>query len=365
MTPDIIIVGGGIAALATAWEAIERGYTPLVLYKKRECSATQAAAGMLCPEIEADSAHPPLLALAKQSQLFYPDWIQHLEDVSKLPSGYHQQGTLLVAQHQDHMAEITQLQAHIAEQGFTCSRLTIKEIRKKEENLAPRLAGGIFVPQAHSIHPRMLYSMLFRATKKHIQSYQKIKIHHNEESIQSISYKDEEGVEHSISSPIYVIADGAWSQEYTFLRWLPQRPVKGQYVIVEGAPLISHTIRTPDVYMVPRPNGEIYIGATMEEEGFCNRLRAGHQLDLLYHSWQFIRGIYELHIKEAGVGFRPALRDHQPAIGRAHLQNLWLNIGHFRHGITIAPAASKLLLHHIEKPDTRDAFSPLRFWTSS
>lgn len=320
---------------------------------------------MLCPEIEADSAHPPLLALAKQSQLLYPDWIQHLEDVSKLPSGYHRQGTLLIAQHQDHMAEITQLQAHIAEQGFTCSRLTIKEIRNKEENIAPRLAGGIFVPQAHSIHPRMLYSMLFKATQEYIQSYKKLKIHHNKDSIQSISYEDEEGVEQSISSPIYVIADGAWSQEYTCLRWLPQRPVKGQYVIVEGTSLISHTIRTPDVYMVPRPNGEIYIGATMEEEGFCNRLRAGHQLDLLYHSWQFVRGIYELHIKESGVGFRPALRDHQPAIGRAHLQNLWLNIGHFRHGITIAPAASKLLLHHIEKPDTRDAFSPLRFWTSS
>ena len=180
MTPDIVIVGGGIAALSTAWEAIERGYTPLVLFKKREYSATQAAAGMLCPEIEADSAHPPLLALAKQSQLIYPDWIQRLEEVSKLPSGYHRQGTLLVAQHQDHMAEITQLQAHIAEQGFTCSRLTIREIRKKEENLAPRLAGGIFVPQAHSIHPRMLYSMLFKATKKYMQSYQEIKIHHNE-----------------------------------------------------------------------------------------------------------------------------------------------------------------------------------------
>ena len=365
MTPDIIIIGGGIAALSTAWEAIEKGYNPLVLYKKRTSSATQAAAGMLCPEIEADSAHAPLLSLAKQSQILYSNWIKNLEDVSNLPSGYHPKGTLLVAQHRDHMAEITQLQAHIAEQDFTCSRLTIKEIRQKEENLAPRLSGGIFVPKAHSIHPRMLYAMLFKATQKHIQWYQKIQIHHNEESILSISYRSDEGQEQSISSPIYVIADGAWSQEYSFLDWLPLRPVKGQYLILKGEPLISHTIRTPDVYMVPRPNGELYIGATMEEEGFCDRLRAGHQLDLLYHSWQFIRGIYELHIKEAGVGFRPALRDHQPAIGRTHLRNLWLNIGHFRHGITIAPAASKLILHHIEKPDTRDAFSPLRFWTSS
>lgn len=365
MTPDIVIIGGGIAALSTAWEAIARGYTPLVLYKNRTSSATQAAAGMLCPEIEADSANAPLLALAKQSQSLYPEWIERLEDVSNLPSGYHPKGTLLVAQHRDHMAEITQLEAHIAEQGFACARLTIREIRQKEENLAPRLAGGIFVPQAHSIHPRMLCAMLFKAVDSYIHPYLSIHVHHNNKEICSISYTDENGLEQSISSPVYVIADGAWSQEYSFLSWLPQRPVKGQYVILEGDPLISHTIRTPDVYMVPRPNGELYIGATMEEEGFCERLRAGHQLDLLYHSWQFVRGIYELHIKETGVGFRPALRDHQPAIGRAHLRNLWLNIGHFRHGITIAPAASKLMLHHIEKPDTRDAFSPLRFWTSS
>lgn len=365
MTPDIVIIGGGIAALSTAWEAIEQGYTPVILYKERESSATQAAAGMLCPEIEADSAQAPLLALAKKSQTLYPDWIERLQDVSQLPSGYHPKGTLLVAQHRDHMAEITQLQAHITEQGFSCSRLTIKEIRQKEENLAPRLAGGIFVPQAHSIHPRMLYNMLFKTTQAYIKKIQAIQIHHNNDSILSISYRTLDGSQHTISAPIYIIADGAWSQEYPCLSWLPMRPVKGQYVIVEGTPLISHTIRTPDVYMVPRPNGEIYIGATMEEEGFCERLRAGHQLDLLYHSWQFIRGIYELHIKEVGVGFRPALRDHQPAIGRSHLHNLWLNIGHFRHGITIAPAASKLILHHIKKPDTRDSFSPLRFWTSS
>ena len=365
MTPDIIIIGGGIAALSTAWEAIQKGYTPFILRKKRTSSATQAAAGMLCPEIEADTAHAPLLELAKKSQSLYPEWRTKLENVSRSPCGYHPKGTLLVAQHRDHMAEIIQIKAHIAEQGYTCSRLTIQEIRQKEENLAPRLAGGIFIPEAHSIHPRMLYDMLEKATGIYIHTYIDININHSSTAITSVRYRDSNNSEHVVHAPHYVIADGAWSQEYPFLDWLPLRPVKGQYIIVQGAPLITHTIRTPDVYMVPRPNGEIYIGATMEEEGFCERIRAGHQLDLLYHSWQFIRGIYELHIKEAGVGFRPALRDHQPAIGQSQFSNLWLNIGHFRHGITIAPAASKLLLHKIEKSDTDDSFAPLRFWASS
>lgn len=362
MNFDLIIIGGGIAALSTAWEAKKKGLRACILYQERPHAATQAAAGMLCPEIEADSAHPPLLKLAKQSQLIYPKWIQSLEEESGLPSGYHRKGTLLVAQHQDHISEISQLQAHIAEQGFSCERLTIQELRKKEENLAPRLAGGIFVREAHSIHPRMLYSMLQKILAPQMQGYTNINITTDKKRIKEVRYKDHDHIQRTIQAKQYIIADGAWTHLFPFLSWLPQRPVKGQFLILEGAPLIEHTLRTPDVYMVPRPNGELYIGATMEEEGFCARIRAGHQLDLLYHSWQFLRGIYELHIKESGVGFRPALRDHQPGIGATQLTNLWLNIGHFRHGITIAPAASRLLLHIIEKPDTNAPFSPLRFW---
>lgn len=365
LTSDIIIIGGGIAALSAAWEAQKKGYTTTILYKKRSHSATQAAAGMLCPEIEADSAHPPLLALAKESQRLYPSWLEALQEASGKPSGYHKKGTLLIAQHRDHIAEITQLHSHIAEQGFSCTRLSIQEIRDKEENLAPRLAGGIFVAEAYSIHPRMLYDMLYTIFSDNMIAYTDIHIAHNNQSVSLIQYKDENGVEQTCSAAHYILADGAWSKEFSFLHWVPMRPVKGQYIILQGVPLIEHTIRTPDVYMVPRPNGELYIGATMEEEGFDTHLRAGHQLDLLYHCWQFLRGIYELQIKESNVGFRPALRDHQPAIGESQLSNLWLNIGHFRHGITIAPAASQLLFRVMESGAAHLHFSPLRFWTSS
>ena len=159
-----------------------------------------------------------------------------------------------------------------------------------------------------------------------------------------------------------VVADGAWSARQPLLDWLPLRPVKGHYLLLKGEELIQHTIRTPDVYMVPREDGLLYIGATMEEEGFCHKKKAGHVLDLLYHSWQFLRGIYELELLECGIGFRPALRDHQPGIGRAHLSNLWLNVGHFRHGILLAPAAARLLCDQIENPQHPSPFDPLRFW---
>ena len=359
MNVELIIVGGGIAALATAWEALKRGMSFIVLHKPRAGNATQAAAGMLCPELEADSASPPLIDLANQSRDLYPSWIADIEQTSGLDCGYHNKGTLLVAQHRDHLAELTQIVQQQKEYNLESQSLSVRELRKKEPFLAPRLAGGLYIPHAHSIHPRMLYRALETILKPYMHSYNHIKIEHNSSEVLSLQQD-----QHTHTAQNYIVADGAWSTQLPMLSWLPLRPVKGQYIILKGQPLTEHTLRSPDVYMVPRPNGQLYIGASMEEEGFCTQLRAGHQLDLLYHAWQFLRGIYELHIEESGCGFRPALRDNQPGIGATPLHNLWLNIGHFRHGITIAPKAAEFLLHCIKKPNTTNPFSPLRFWTS-
>ena len=360
MNLDLLIIGGGVAALSTAWEAHKRGLRFHLLHKKRVGSATHAAAGMLCPELEADTALPPLLELAQQSLYAYPQWVKELSIASQLPSGYHAKGTLLVAQHRDHLAELTQIAARQQERGLESTRLTVRALRQKEPMLAPRLAGGLYFPRAHSIYPRMLYAMLHKVILPFCSTFQDLHIAHDDKSISSVRQDNIIWKAHN-----YVVADGSWSMNYPLLSWLPLRPIKGQYIILEGAQLIENTLRSPDVYMVPRPNGRLYIGASMEEEGFCTKKRAGQQLDLLYHSWQFVRGIYELYIEESSAGFRPTLRDNQPAIGRGQLDNLWLNIGHFRHGITIAPKAAQLLLQLIQKPDTNNPFSPLRFWNEA
>jgi glycine oxidase len=99
----------------------------------------------------------------------------------------------------------------------------------------------------------------------------------------------------------------------------------------------------------------------MEEEGFDSNITAGATLDLLYQSWQAIRGVYEMDIIENGYGFRPALRDHQPAIGATDIDGLWMNTGHFRHGIMLAPMAARLCMQSIKEPDKENPFSPLRF----
>ena len=121
-------------------------------------------------------------------------------------------------------------------------------------------------------------------------------------------------------------------------------------------------IRTPDVYIIPRENGQLYVGATMEEEGFDSRQTAGASLDLLYHAFQVLPGVYEMIIRESGHGFRPALRDNQPMIGSSSHPNLWFNIGHYRHGIMLAPAAGRLFTDALlDETIIPYAFSPSRF----
>jgi len=124
---------------------------------------------------------------------------------------------------------------------------------------------------------------------------------------------------------------------------LPLRPVKGQSLRLRGDRLLRHVVRTPDVYLVPRADGELVVGASMEEMGFDDRPTAGIVDDLLRHARRVLPGISELKLSECSVGFRPALRDHLPAIGRLDEEGLFVATGHFRSGVELAPITARLL----------------------
>jgi glycine oxidase len=156
-----------------------------------------------------------------------------------------------------------------------------------------------------------------------------------------------------------------WSNDaVSEIPFLPLRPVKGQALLLRGEPLIDHVIRTPDVYLVPRHAGRLFVGASSEESGFELGSTAGAALDLLREAWRVLPGVYELEICEMVAGLRPTLRDHLPAIGPAGLEGLWLATGHYRHGVLLAAATAKLLVEAIVTsavPQQLAPFSPARF----
>jgi glycine oxidase len=324
-----------------------------------------AAGGMLSPSCEADGCEPDLIQLGIESCMLYPQWIEEIESDSKLPCGYQESGTLLVALHHDHNQELEHLVAFQTAHRLSHEWLSRRTLKRKSPNLT-RHIGGLWFARDHHVNPRLLQQSLRRALEHQgvtfLEGNWTLRLSTEPDGSCSVTgLKNNDAV---IEADTYVLSDGAWSKEH--IPSLPLRPVKGQFLILGPksgtTPIIDTVIRTPDVYIIPRDHGQIYLGATMEEEDFDPRQTAGATLDLLYHAFQILPAVYEMIILEQGHGFRPALRDNQPMIGQSSYGNLWFNLGHYRHGIMLAPAAADLLANAmLNKVKIPDAFSPNRF----
>ena len=356
---DLCIVGSGITALSIAYEAQTRGYRVCLLQKKRAGAASIAAAGMLTPMFEVDSAQKPLMSFCVQSAKKYPKWISDIEEQSNISCGYQSNGTLLVALYQDHLSELEQMEAFQRELGLQTERLSKGEVQRREPALASRQVGALWAKDDHCVEPRKLMNALTKIIQQKGGSFYKY------EDLQFLKENNHITGCHisdllTIQGRQYVIAEGAWTTDFD--EELPLRPVKGQYLIVKGFPeLLNCTIRTPDVYIVPRKQGVYYIGATMEEEGFETHKTAGAALDLLYHTWQIFRGVYEMEIVEHGVGFRPALVDNQPLYDKTSFDNVFVCTGQYRHGVLIAPEGAQLMLNILEGKIRTSPFPKSRF----
>jgi glycine oxidase len=162
-----------------------------------------------------------------------------------------------------------------------------------------------------------------------------------------------------------ILAAGAWSTRgiRSPLGRFGLRPVKGQLVRMTGERLLHRVVRTPRVYLIPRDDGELLLGATMEETGFDTSATAGAVLDLLRHGWEMLPGVYDLAFSEVSVGLRSATDDQLPVLGESEVPGLFLAFGHFRNGILLAPGTAELLAGWIDSgvaPRELEPFGPHR-----
>jgi glycine oxidase len=318
---------------------------------------------MLAAGIEAEPGEVALYALNRQSQELWPDFAAELEAVSGLPVGYRDEGTLVVALTRD---DVAQLRFHYDYQrslGVTLEWLSGAEARRREPHLHPSLSAAVLSPLDHQVDNRRLVTALrraFLAVGGRLHEHSPVgAVEIAGGRVAAIRLGDTRQ-----PADIVVLAAGAWSTEIAGLPRAAQppiRPVKGQMLALRmdaAAPLLDHVVWTPKVYLVPRRDGRLIVGGTVEERGFDPLLTAGGIFSLLEGAWRAVPGIEELAIDEMWVGFRPGSRDDAPVLGPSPVDGLVLATGHHRNGILLTPVTAQAVSRFILRGEMDDAIRP-------
>jgi glycine oxidase len=353
--PKVAIIGAGVIGLGIAWRLAAKGAKVEVFDRGAAGSgASHAAAGMLAACCEAEPGEDALVALGRESQARWPGFAAELVKASGVDVELRTEGTLVVALTADDQARIHHHLAHQKKLGLPLEWISPAETRRREPHLAGKLAGAVWSPEDHQVDNRKLAAGLRVAAEA---AGATIREHTPVREI-SIAGGRADGViladGAKVQADVVVLAAGAWSRTIGGLtpdQRPPVRPIKGQMLSLKmdpAAPLMTHVIWAPGVYMVPRKDGRLIVGATVEEKAFDTSLTAGGLLTLLEAAWRTIPAIEELPIDEMWVGHRPGSRDDAPIVGLGPAQGLIYATGHHRNGILLAPvtvdAVARLVL---------------------
>ncbi|MEU8888123.1 glycine oxidase ThiO [Streptomyces sp. NPDC048442] len=375
---DVLVVGGGIIGLVTAWRAAQRGLRTALADPAPGGGAAQVAAGMLAAVTELHHGEQTLLGLNLASARRYPDFVTELEEASGQDTGYRACGTLAVALDSDDRAHLRELHTLQRQSGLESEWLSGRDCRRLEPMLAPGVRGGLRVDGDHQIDPRRLAAALLTACERagvvvYRTTAERLSVVRERASGALLA----DGTE--VVADQVVLAAGSLSGR---LAGVPQevlppvRPVKGQVLRLTVppayAPFLSRTVRAvvrgSEVYLVPRENGELVVGATSEELGWDTTVTAGGVYELLRDAHELVPGITELPLTETRAGLRPGSPDNAPLLGPTALPGLLLATGHYRNGVLLTPVTGDVMADVLttgELPEEARAFTPQRFTSDS
>ena len=359
----VVVVGGGVIGLSIAWRAAGHGMAVTVVDPGSGEGASGVAAGMLAPVTEVHYGEEALLALNLDSSRRYPGFVAELEEASGRATGYRASGTLTVARDADDLAAVDELVAYQRGLGLAVERLRSRELRQLEPALAPGVRGGALVPGDHQVDPRRLVDALGEGCRRRGVTLRRERAVALGRHSVVLSGGDRE------AAGAVVLAAGCWSGLIDGLA--PDagavRPVKGQILRLHGCaerPVAGHNIRGLDAYLVPRTDGEVVVGATVEERGYDTAVTGGAVHELLRAALELVPDVGELTLAETSAGLRPGTPDNAPLIGPSGDDSVVLATGHYRNGILLAPVTADCVVELLatgQAPAVIAPFSPRRF----
>ena len=354
-TWDVVIVGGGIIGLSLAIALRKRGAIVLVVERGEPGrEASHAAAGMLA---NCGSETPEALReLAAASAGMYPEFVHELQDESgNSHIDLRDQGTILFLSPES--------QKHLYDENLPAQKLSVEQVKDLEPGLAEARYPAVYLKE-RSVDPRALVAAALKAAKHRgvdIASGTPVtEVLRSNGGIQGVRSDRT-----SYLASTVVNCAGAWAGQLP-PHPFPTRPVKGQMLSVVGAPpgTLRHVVRSPEVYLVPRSDGRILIGATVEESGYDKRTVPATIQRMHNAALQLLPALHQARILEDWAGLRPGTPDNLPILGATSTAGYFAATGHYRDGILLAPVTAHVIAQLISgtNPDyDLSSFSPQRF----
>jgi len=367
---DVVVVGAGVIGLAVAWRAVQRGLSVVVVDPDPGAGASVVAAGMLAPVTELHYTERALLDLTLAAAAAYPDFVAELESATGHDVGYRRCGTVSVGWMGSDLAGLREVAEFQRSLGLDVEMLTAAELRRLEPLLAPGLPGGTLVLGDHQVDPPRLVAALAAAnTAAGVATVvgRAASFVPDGDRVSGVRLADGS----AIVATQTVLACGARSAalELPDGSALPVRPVKGQTLHLHGEPgrlthVVRGEVRGVPVYVVPRDDGRIVVGASSEESGFDTRPRAGAVHDLLRDAQSLFPLVAEMEFVEVRTGLRPGTPDNAPLLGPVGVDGLVIATGHYRNGVLLAPVTADGIADLLQSgttPQSWSPFDPMRF----
>jgi glycine oxidase len=361
---DVVIVGGGLIGCALAAELARRKRSVLVLERAEPgAEASGAAAGMLTPQSDARE-RDVFFDLALESRTLYPSWIREISEETALDVGYRPWGLLRCGFSEEPGADLAEVYAWQRASGLAVLDAPPTELADAVGGrLCSDARDAVFFPDEAAVYPRALTRAAWLAA---LRRGAEVRV-----GVRVVGFRIERGAcrgvdtdEGAVEADVTVDAAGAWAAFPGQLPLpLPVAPVRGQMVRLAPEVPLPTMVASEDVYLVPRGDGTLLLGSTVEHAGFHKAVTAAGVERLLGAARRLLPDLASGQFVDAWSGLRPATPDGWPVLGSSPIRGLFFAAGHYRNGILLAPVTARLVADEICGTGARDlaAFSIERF----
>ena len=365
------IIGSGLVGISIGYNLIKEGHEVTIFGEENTVGQSSiAAVGMLAPLMEFKPGEENLFNLMLESNSKWEGYAKEIQTYSKKKIGFKKNSSLLLANNNDEFQKLLFKKDFFKKFGFNISLFDAQKTLKSEPNLSPKTIGSLLIKNQDQVNPLLLKKTLIEIFLK-----KGSKIENNKKVEKLIIRNNKVGIvsqEKELFGSKVIIAAGSWSRDIllnSFNVSIPIRPVKG--VSLKLSPRknkikIMHNLWFRNIYVAPRDNGDLIIGATEEENGFDNRISLGESYFLIKNIWESLPFTDDYEICDFKSGLRPASYDGLPYIGTLSSisKDIICAFGHYRNGVLLAPVTAEIVKNIIKKGKSESKykyFLPERF----